>query len=131
MSDFISSKHIKKTRKEHKCAYCGRKIDIGESCANWVGKFDGYFECLYGCQTCHELRDYFSDDGYCDPDYVQSFIDDKIYKWKCPICDEERDDFDLDTKNNVVEITCCGSLNHKHIYDLFSLVQENKFIKKE
>ena len=130
MGNFGTYKHIKKTRKEHECSVCGRQIDIGESCHKYVGVFDGEFQSWYGCKTCFELQDEFiyANDSYCDPDFVQEVIYEKIYGWECPICGEEKDYFDLDTKYNNVKIVCCGDPNHTNTYDLISLVRENKLI---
>lgn len=133
MTGFNRFNHIKKARKEHECAVCGRQIDIGESCDKFTGTFDNDFQSWYACKTCIELQDEFlyANDNYCEPEFVREVIADKIYGWKCPICGVGRDDFELDTKNNTVIINCEGDPRHTHRYRLLPLVQENKLITEE
>jgi hypothetical protein len=49
---FWNSKIVKKTKKKHKCQYCGRIIQIGESCSNEVGTYEGDFNNYYVCNRC-------------------------------------------------------------------------------
>ena len=56
---FCEEKHIKKTRKPHKCVFCGRTIPAGSpNIYNWAGLYEGDFQNSYACNWCedHESR---------------------------------------------------------------------------
>ena len=56
---FCKEKHIKKTRKSHKCVFCGRTIPAGSpNIYNWAGLYEGVFQNSYACNWCedHESR---------------------------------------------------------------------------
>ena len=52
---FWNSKRIKKTKKQHRCEFCGVKIQIGSSCHNEVGVYYRDFNNYYLCDRCHVL----------------------------------------------------------------------------
>ena len=59
MADLYSEKKVK-TRKEHRCDLCGRKIPKGFTAVYKKGKkFMGDFFSVYHCNTCAELGKYF------------------------------------------------------------------------
>ena len=67
--DFCETKIIKKTRKPHNCAMCGRIIPTGsKNILHWYGKFDGEFQNSYACNYCEDHQDEFIDD------YTQEII---------------------------------------------------------
>ena len=53
MSDFFNQdKHVK-TRKEHRCEYCGKMIPKGTPGVLYEsGSFDGYMFARYACSEC-------------------------------------------------------------------------------
>lgn len=53
---FWSSKHIKRTQKRHRCEYCGVGIEVGSSCYNEVGTYEGDFNNYYMCERCKAAR---------------------------------------------------------------------------
>lgn len=64
MSDFYSSKKIKKTRKNHTCFGCYKKICVGDEATVESGVFDGEFNCNYYCKDCSDYLDnYFENDA--------------------------------------------------------------------
>jgi hypothetical protein len=54
---FWNSKTIKKTRKQHKCEFCGRIILIGSSCSSESGTYEGNFQHYYLCNRCVKFID--------------------------------------------------------------------------
>lgn len=83
MSDFYSSKKIKKTRKSHTCFGCCKKIPTGSEAMVESGVFDGEFNCNYFCKNCSDYLDKYFEPVNGDI-YEQGFIDeDKEYneKW--------------------------------------------------
>lgn len=78
MVEFQESRKVKKTRKDHRCTICCRKIPKGFSCWHFTGKAEGKFFSNRLCNTCYELQrdfpDYVCDfnEGYFDSD---TFID--------------------------------------------------------
>ncbi len=70
---FWESKAIKKTRKEHRCEYCGAKIPAGSSCRNEVGTYEGDFNHYYLCHRCVLFMNRFVDKS--DRDWLGEFLD--------------------------------------------------------
>ena len=69
MSVFCCFAPIKKTRKDHTCFLCCRKIPAGSAMFNWSGVFDGSFFYSKICITCHDLTYYVdSSDGFSEND---------------------------------------------------------------
>jgi ribosomal protein S27E len=52
MSFCTAPKHIKSTRKKHKCVYCWRVIPEGKSAYSWGCADGGEMESLYSCLPC-------------------------------------------------------------------------------
>ena len=84
---FWNSKQIKKSRKDHKCEFCGRKIPKGSSCKYEAGVYEGDFQSYYLCNRCVEafsewdidLSDGFSCGEFYDYAYEHKLAD-------CPEC---------------------------------------------
>ena len=54
MSDFYNERHIKKTRKDHKCFGCREKIPKGSTAFYIAGATEDGFDCYYLCVLCRE-----------------------------------------------------------------------------
>jgi hypothetical protein len=60
---FCNTRNIKKTRKPHRCIFCGRTIPEGtENVYNWSGLFEGNFQNSYSCHWCEEHQSRLIDD---------------------------------------------------------------------
>jgi len=51
MGDFGNYKYVK-TKKEHRCVYCGRKIPAGLEVRNYKGRFEDFWQNWYTCGFC-------------------------------------------------------------------------------
>jgi hypothetical protein len=74
---FCDSGYLK-TRKDHRCAYCGRTIPKGNKVFNWHGMFEGEFQNSYACHWCDEHQDELVDDDGCISDFwecIDSILD--------------------------------------------------------
>ena len=119
---FCEVKHVKKTRKSHKCEFCGRTIPAGSpNIYNWAGLYEGDFQNSYACHWCEdheshlvdwdneildfwdclkedifwkELEPYGSVYGKADGDYFvfYSDTDKEVWRVKCPIIRESEDE---------------------------------------
>ena len=84
MADLYSEKKVK-TRKEHRCDLCGRKIPKGFTAVYKKGKkFMGDFFSVYHCNTCAELGKYFYEfvtdwEGY----YSSEDLADSMQDFEC------------------------------------------------
>lgn len=126
MGAFNDFKFINKGQKRKICATCGRSIDVGEARYNFVGNVNSDFQNWDLCEVCHkiftELME-FNDDTYIAEDLVYDIIQEKIHSWKCEVCGARQDDFEIDTKNNRITVTCEDE--HTTVLDLI------EFVKKE
>ena len=52
---FHSEKTIRKSRKPHRCEYCGGTIPKGSTCMKEAGVWEGSFYTIYGHQDCRDL----------------------------------------------------------------------------
>lgn len=54
---FCETAHVK-TRKNHKCVFCGRVILAGSiNILNWHGLYKGDFQNSYSCHWCEDNKD--------------------------------------------------------------------------
>ena len=59
---FCDEKHIKKTRKPHKCVFCGRVIPVGSpNIFYWGGLSEEGFQNSYSCHWCEDHQNHFID----------------------------------------------------------------------
>ena len=82
---FWESKKIKKTRKLHRCEYCGAWIPIGSSCNNEVGTYEGDFNNYYLCERCMTFMDIYVDKS----EYELGEFSEEVYNsnlLNCPKC---------------------------------------------
>ena len=82
---FWENRKIKKTRKDHRCEYCGAKIPAGSSCENNVGTYEGDFNHYYLCERCLVFMDMYRDNSESE---LGNFVDD-VYNSDllgCPGC---------------------------------------------
>jgi len=108
---FWESKKIKKTRKLHRCAYCGGIIPIGSSCNNEVGTYEGDFDNYYLDERCLVFMDLYTD----KTETELSNLDDDLQNTdlldcpKCKKCNHSEYEFD-DTKQKLnLECDNCGN----------------------
>lgn len=125
---FWRSTRVKKTRKVHRCEFCGGKIDIGESCEYSCGISDGYdFTSMYLCDMCDTIYYELSLDWTEGIDEWNEFMCDAIYDVKCPSCIDDAEcsskdlEWDTDRKAKTISFECneCG---HKWTADLFNIL---------
>jgi len=86
MSDFGNYK-IVKTRKEHSCIYCGRKIPIGTEAWNSTGLWEGDWQNWYACKFCNRevVPDYAEQGEPISGDEFNEWFRDTDYM-KCKEC---------------------------------------------
>lgn len=53
----ISSKRVKKTRKEHECWGCARSIPAGSEMESATHAYNGKLHQVYWCETCLSIMD--------------------------------------------------------------------------
>lgn len=56
-------RHIKKSRKEHRCIECGEIIPAGSSYESVFSVYEGEAETSATCEICREVRDAYRCDG--------------------------------------------------------------------
>ena len=114
---FWESKKIKKTRKPHRCEYCGAKIPIGSSCRNEVGIWDGDFNHYYRCLRCVLFMDMFRD----RQDEELGCLHDEVMDGNltdCPKC-ESWNNRNYDWSDDMQSISLeCDKCDHKWEVDL-------------
>lgn len=111
MSDFyVESKY--KARKQHKCDWCRRTIEKGDTYIKAFGVWQGNLQNRKDCNECHNLinamshdkdyRDYVYNDGF-DDETLMEFHQEKI----CPLCThyENCNGMDLYVRCSKVEVT--------------------------
>lgn len=61
--DFYCEEHVK-TRKPHRCEFCGRIIPSRTpNILHWKGMWDGEFQNSYACNWCEDNQKYLVDDS--------------------------------------------------------------------
>ena len=113
--DFMTTRDIKSTKKEHECLTCERKIPIGKPAFNWRGKFDGEMQNSYMCRFCYE-NDIGFDEEIISGDEFADWLREQDFM-KCPSCQsEQRYDFDWmwDSEHENVIISC-DECEHKWV----------------
>lgn len=125
MSEFWESKLIKAAKKEHKCLYCSKYIQIGESYWQEVGVYQGDFQHYCLCERCSFFiqNTEVADDGYLSPSSLYEAIHDRI---TCPTCGSRRIS-DMSTSEDEQYAECeCENCDHKWTEDI-SLEAIKKF----
>jgi DNA-directed RNA polymerase subunit RPC12/RpoP len=112
-------KHIKKTKKEHLCVFCGRVIPVGKPVYSWFYSWGGSDNGqAYSCVPCENSkiidRSLFFDGDIIMAEFFDELCDNDVYR--CGECGNQRDiDIDWDDKGNLAfECDVCG---HKWIVD--------------
>ena len=67
MSDQTLTYKEVRTRKQHRCRICERRIRKGAKAIYWAGVFDGYFQSGYAHGVCNHLFFKHFDDELPDP----------------------------------------------------------------
>lgn len=112
MSFWKSKKH--KAKKQHRCEYCGRYIQIGEEYDRETGTFEGDFQDYCLCFRCLFIIDKLENDEYLGDFYdmvFDNFLD-------CPACGKHNliaYEFTDDRMSCECECDCC---REKWIVDL-------------
>lgn len=70
--DVISSTIVKKSRKKHRCDFCGCEIEKGTSYHNSTNVFDGYMYIWKSHQECAAVGNFMYHNGIHDGDGVTS-----------------------------------------------------------
>lgn len=109
---FWNSKKVKKTRKEHRCEFCSRKIPVGSSCSNESGMYEGDFHNYYLCNRCVEVIykwDIDLSDGFSRGEFYEHAYERKIAD--CPACGERHgeDEWSEDTMVCFYECGTCDN----------------------
>jgi hypothetical protein len=112
MSEFWTSILVKKSRKKHRCEYCGAVIEIGASYSRESGKFEGEMQDYALCLRCRKLLDsnnptWAMDDGELG-NFHDAFVD--SYFVHCPKCGQnDISDFHYSEDQMTIKIECeCG-----------------------
>jgi len=127
---FWESKKIKKTRKIHRCAYCGGIISVGSSCNNEVGTYEGDFDNYYLDKRCISFMDLFTDKsetelGNLDDDLANSDLLD------CPICGKSNHS-EYEFKENKQSLSLeCDDCGNRWVLDLsLEAIEKLKIMKR-
>lgn len=114
---FWNSKKIKKTRKIHRCEYCGAIVPIGSSCNNETGTYEGDFNNYYLCNRCVTFMDIYRDKSEMElGDFSDELMNTNLLD--CPMCGSyNRREYDY--KDNMQSISLeCDNCDHKWEVDL-------------
>lgn len=112
MADFGEYK-IVKTKKEHRCITCNRKIPKGKMAYNYNGMLEGDWQNWYMCVPCEELN-VCGDDGEIYGEEFHMWVIEGEYA-QCPKCkgvDESNrywgyhSDYKWDDKEENLHFTC-------------------------
>ena len=106
----------RKARKEHKCIYCGKTIEKGETYSRETGTFEGEFNDYCLCLRCLWLINSFaSDEEYLADIYETLFENDLII---CPSC-SSTNLREYDISNDKMSMNCeCDNCDEKWVADL-------------
>lgn len=89
MSDFFNQKNVK-ARKIHKCEFCEKKIQKGETYSYESGVFDGDFFSRKLCLECNNMLTQFcKENGY--GEFSWDWIEDWIHDLYCYECEKKED----------------------------------------
>ena len=73
-----------KAKKEHRCIYCGKKIEIGETYSRETGTFEGEFNDYCLCLRCVFAIDKFEEKGEYLGDFYETIFNEGLLV--CPSC---------------------------------------------
>lgn len=129
--NFWNSRHVTKTKKEHRCIYCRCKIKTGSSCWHETGTYDGDFNDYRICERCHHLFTDYRQEFIPDNEIGDFFIDDlqNTDILDCPKCGKQNFreyDFSSDCLSISIE---CDNCDHKYTVDL-SIEGIDKYFSK-
>lgn len=123
---FWNSRHVKKTQKTHKCAYCGSKIPVGSSCFHETGTYDGDFNDYRLCERCGRLINNYRNE-FCSENEIGEFTEDLVNTdiLDCPNCHKARfSEYDFSEDSLSIEIEC-DNCDHTYTVDLsFEAIDE-------
>jgi len=114
---FWESKKVKKTRKLHRCEYCGAMIPIGSSCNNETGTYDGDFNNYYLCNRCLTFMDLYRDKSDEElGEFTEELMNTDLLD--CPGC-KSSNHREYDFQDNMQNVKLeCDDCNHKWTVDL-------------
>lgn len=55
MAEFLRFSKVKKTRKQHTCFVCSKKIDIGNAAYQWISTDGGAINSVYLHEKCGDI----------------------------------------------------------------------------
>lgn len=108
MVELISTRYVRKARKNHKCNYCSKTIEVGESYKDGLCKDGIDIYHWKSCPKCgffaHELWDYIDPDWGLDGDGLVDGMDNFLREFICPNCENWSKDYqECDEDNNSYE----------------------------
>jgi len=108
---FTHNTQIKKTRTPHKCFYCKRTIEPGESAEKCFTADGGTAFSHYMCDWCCEyVADLENEDGWGFFEYSEGGLPERVSEvlrgYQCPHCGGKDISFSIDTKRNMIYLEC-------------------------
>lgn len=79
---FYSERHVKKSRKPHKCCECGEVLPVGSSYIAHSGKADGEMWSEDSCLLCDEIRKAFVCGSFCLGELWESIRESMFPVWR-------------------------------------------------
>jgi len=113
MSEFWTSKLIKKSRKQHRCEHCDNTIQIGTSYSRESGMYEGQIQDYALCLRCVALltgnNPIWDDDNGELGNFHEKLMD--SYFTNCPKCGKHTiSDFEYSEDEMTIKIECeCGA----------------------
>ena len=102
MVELISTRHVKKARKNHKCSYCSRIISKDEPYRDDLCKDGIDIYHWKSCPKCaffaHELWDYIDPDWGLDGDGLNDGMTSFLQEFICPNCENWNKDYQVNTQ---------------------------------
>jgi len=125
---FWNSTHVKKSRKQHKCAYCFCHIQEGNPCWHETGTYEGEINDYYLCERCEKL---ISSGGiWFDGSELDEF-EDNLWETdfkNCPECKSNNVYIEKYSSDHLIGYAICEDCDNNYEVDLSA---ENLLKKKD
>jgi Zn ribbon nucleic-acid-binding protein len=118
-------RYYKAVRKPHECVYCGQTIEKGESATYSFGKWQGYIQSSYLCDTCNTIHFKLGLDWSNGIGEFWNDVETWLYEAgiMCPHC--EKDNFTLawEHKTHTLDIECnmCGTAGKIDLFEILGI----------